>query len=54
LDDNVPPPPPHPLPPGLGLLCPDFVKRDAEEATYEVGVPDLVQAMFHAMTVAYA
>jgi len=36
------------------LLCPNFIKGDAEEATHEMGIPEVVQATFYAMTIAYA
>jgi len=53
LDKAIHPPPPQPSMPGVWLLCPNFLKGDMEEAAYEFGIPELVQATFYDMTVSY-
>ena len=45
---------PHSLLPDFELLCPHYVREDAKVAAHKVGIPDLTQATFYAMTVAYA
>ena len=46
LHEAIPPLFLHQLLPDVGLLCPDFMKRDTEEVVRNVGIPDLVQMTF--------